>query len=96
MSLFSFSDNWMELSMRYPIEFIEEVERRYALDHDWKVFIRITKEGHRADKSFERKGSTIKPGEWIVRPYSRYRIELILKAIKKGGLVERGDFTNGR
>ena len=89
MSLFSFSDNWMDLSMRYPKEFIEEVERRYYLDHDWKVFIRITKEGHRADKTFYRKRSPIKPGEWIVRPYSNYRIEVILKAIKRGRLVEK-------
>ena len=91
MSLFSFSDNWMELSRRFPKEFIEEVERRYALDHDWKIFIRITKEGHRADKSFERKGSTIKPGEWIVRPYSNYRIEQVLRAIKRGRLELQGN-----
>lgn len=68
MSLFSFSDNWMDLSRRYPMEFIEEVERRYILDADWKVFIRITKEGHRADKPFDRKGGVVKPGEWIARP----------------------------
>lgn len=89
LSLFSFSDNWMDLAKRYPEEFIEEVERRYALDKDWKVFIKITKEGHRADKSFNRKGSTLKPGEWIVRPYSDHRIEIILKAIKRGRLVEK-------
>lgn len=89
MSLFSFSDNWMDLSRRYPKEFIEEVERRYILDADWKVFIRITKEGHRADKTFERKGSQIRPGEWIVRPYSNYRIEQVLKAIKRGRLKEK-------
>lgn len=88
MSLFSFSDNWMDLAKRYPEEFINEVERRYDLDRDWKVFIRITKKGHRADKSFERKGSQIRPGEWIVRPYSNYRIELILKEIRCGRLAE--------
>ena len=91
ISLFSFSDNWMDLAKRYPEEFIKEVERRYVLDRDWKVFIRITKEGHKADKSFSRKRSPIKPGEWIVRPYSNYRIEIILKAIKKGRLKSIGD-----
>ena len=91
MSLFSFSDNWIDLAKRYPEEFIKEVERRYVLDRDWKVFIRITKEGHRADKAFSGKRSPIKPGEWIVRPYSKYRIELILKAIKKGRLKSIGD-----
>ena len=92
MSLFSFSDNWMDLAKRYPEEFIKEVERRYVLDRDWKVFIKATKEGHRADRSFNRKRSPIKPGEWIVRPYSNYRIEIILKAIKRGRLELQGDF----
>ena len=89
MSLFSFSENWIDLAKRYPEEFIKEVERRYDLDRDWKIFIRIIREGHRADKSFNRKRSPIQPGEWIVRPYSDYRIEIILKAIKRGRLVEK-------
>ena len=91
LSLFSFSDNWMDLANRYPEEFVKEVERRYLLDRDWRLFIKATKEGHRADKSFSRKGCPIKPGEWIVRPYSNYRIEIILKAIKKGRLKSIGD-----
>lgn len=93
MSLFSFSDNWMELSRRYPKEFIEEVERRYLLDGDWEIYIRITKEGHRADKTFERKGSQIRPGEWIVRPYSPMRIQNILMVIEKGRLKVKGSVT---
>ena len=96
MSLFSFSENWMDLAQRYPKEFIEEVERRYDLDRDWKIFIRITKEGCRADKSFNRKGSQIKPGDWLVRPYSKYRIQQVLKAIKRGRLVERGAANHAR
>lgn len=83
----------MDLSRRYPKEFIEEVERRYLLDRDWKVFIRITKEGHRADKTFEIKGSQIRPGEWIVRPYSPMRIQNILRAIEKGRLKMKGSTT---
>ncbi len=89
MSLFSFSENWTELANRYPEEFVKEVERRYVLDRDWKIYIKITKEGHRADKSFSGKRCPIKPGEWIVRPYSDYRIEIILKAIRRGRLVEK-------
>ena len=89
MSLFSFSDNWTELANRYPEEFVKEVERRYHLDRDWKIFIRITKEGHRADKSFSIKRCPIKPGEWIVRPYSPMRIANILKAIESGRLKEK-------
>ena len=96
LSLFSFSDNWMDLAKRYPEEFVKEVERRYHLDRDWKIFIKITKEGHRADKSFSKKRCPIQPGEWIVRPYSNYRIGTILKAIKKGRLVERGEIAYGR
>ena len=93
MSLFSFSDNWTDLAKRYPEEFVNEVERRYHLDRDWEIFIRITKEGHRADKSFSRKLCPIKPGEWIVRPYSPVRIQKILRAIKYGRLKEKGATT---
>ena len=93
MSLFSFSDNWMDLAQRYPKEFIEEVERRYFLDEDWKIFIRITREGHRADKSFSGKRSPIRPGEWIIKPYSPIRIRNILRAIEKGRLNERETIT---
>ncbi len=89
MSLFSFSENWMDLAKRHPEEFVKEVERRYNLDRDWKIFIRITKEGHRADKSFSRKHCPIRPGEWIVKPYSPLRIANILKAIESGRLKEK-------
>lgn len=89
MSLFSFSDNWMELAKYHPKEFIEEVERRYVLDRDWKIYIGAIKEGARADKSFAKKGSPIKPGEWIVRPYAQYRIDQVMKAIKTGRLKEK-------
>ena len=88
-SLFSFADNWTDLAVRYPEEFIDEVERRYDLDQDWKIYIKAIKEGSRADKTFARKGSPIKPGEWIVRPYSRHRIEHVLKAVKEGRLKEK-------
>lgn len=89
MSLFSFSENWMDLAKLHPEEFVKEVESRYNLDRNWKIFIRITKEGHRADKSFSGKRCPIKPGEWIVRPYSSLRIANILKAIDSGRLKER-------
>ena len=89
LSLFSFSVNWMDLAQRYPEEFIKEVERRYLIDRNWRLFIKATKEGHRADKSFSRKGCPIKPGEWIVRPYSPLRIANILKAIESGRLKEK-------
>ena len=89
-SLFSFADNFTDLARRHPEEFIREVEHRYELDRDWKIFIRILKEGHRADKSFNTKRSPIKQGEWIVRPYSTYRINTVLKAIEMGRLKEKG------
>ena len=38
MSLFSFSDNWMDLAKRYPEEFIKEVERRYILEEWNEIF----------------------------------------------------------
>ncbi len=72
------------------------MERRYDLDKDWKFPTKTTKAGHKADKTFSRKGCPIKPGEWIVSPYSKYRIEFILNAIKKGLIVKSKDNGNGR
>lgn len=91
MSLFSFSDNWVDLAAHYPKEFIERVEQRYALDHDWKKYIKMIKYGVRADKTFSKKGSKIKPGEWVVRSYSRYLVGQVLKAIRRGRFVKKGD-----
>lgn len=92
-SLFSFADNFMELARKHPEEFIREVERRYELDRDWKIFIKAIKEGCKADKSFTKKKyrqNDIKPGEWMVRPYSAHRIKTVLRAIEKGRLKEKG------
>ena len=41
ISLYSFSDNWMDLSLTNPKEFIDEVERRYHLTSDFKNFIHL-------------------------------------------------------
>ena len=83
----------MDLARTHPEEFIREVEQRYELDRDWKIFIQAIKEGCKADRSFTRKKyrqNDIKPGEWVIRPYSKYRIRTVLKAIEKGRLKEKG------
>jgi hypothetical protein len=34
ISLYSFSDNWMDFSLTDPKEFVDEVVRRYILNDD--------------------------------------------------------------
>ena len=89
ISLYSFSDNWMDLSLSNPKEFIEEVERRYILTEDFKRFVNLIKNGAKADKKQVSKRSPWNVGDWIVEPYSIYLIRTLRKAIEKGRLRER-------
>ena len=89
ISLYSFSDNWMDLSLSNPREFIEEVERRYILNEDFKRFVNLIKNGAKADKKQASKRSPWNVGDWIVEPYSIYLIRTLRKAIGKGRLRER-------
>ena len=89
ISLYSFSDNWMDLSLSNPREFIEEIERRYILTEDFKLFISLIKNGSKADKKQATKRSPWNTGDWIVEPYSPYLIRTLRKAIERGRLRER-------
>ena len=89
ISLYSFSDNWMDLSLSNPREFIEEVERRYILNEDFNRFVNLIKNGAKADKKQASKRSPWNVGDWIVEPYSIYLIRTLRKAIEKGRLRER-------
>ena len=89
ISLYSFSENWMDLSISNPKEFIDEVERRYALTEDFKRFISLIKNGSKADKKQATKRSPWNVGDWIVEPYSPYLIKTLRKAIERGRLRER-------
>lgn len=89
ISLYSFSDNWMDLSVTNPREFVEEVERRHVLTEDFKRFISLIKDGSKADRKLATKRSPWHPGDWIVKPYSPYLIQVLRKAIEKGRLMER-------
>ena len=89
ISLYSFSDNWMDLSLSNPKEFIEEVERRYILTEDFKRFVTLIKNGAKADKKQASKRSPWNVGDWIVEPYAIYLIGTLRKAIEKGRLRER-------
>lgn len=89
-SLFSFSDNWMELSLSDPRVFVDEVVRRFVLTGDFKHFIDLIRNGAKADKSFLKAKSGIKPGDWIVKPYSPHLVNVLRKAVEKGRLMEKG------
>ena len=89
ISLYSFSDNWMDLSLTNPKEFIDEIERRYNLTPDFKNFIHLVREGAKADKKQATKKSPWNVGDWIVQPYSLYLIGVLRKAIERGRLRER-------
>ena len=90
LSLYTFADNYTELAEQNPKEFIKVVEERFTLDGDWKKFLAALKKGSQADKSFAGKRSLIKPGEWIVEPYSRRRVKFVLGCILSGRLKEKG------
>ena len=89
ISLYSFSDNWMDLSLTNPKEFIDEIERRYNLTPDFKNFIHLVIEGAKADKKQATKKSPWNVGDWIVKPYSPYLVQVLRKAVEKGRLKER-------
>jgi macrodomain Ter protein organizer (MatP/YcbG family) len=88
-SLYSFSDNWMDLSVTNPKEFVEEVERRHVLPEDFKRFISLIKDGSKADRKLATKRSPWNVGDWIVQPYSPYLVQVLRKAIERGRLRER-------
>ena len=89
ITLYSFSENWMDLSISNPMKFIEEVERRYVLTEDFKRFLNLIKSGSKADKKQATKRSPWNVGDWIVAPYSPYLIRTLRKAIERGRLMER-------
>ena len=90
ISLFTFSDNWMDLSETDPAAFVDEVELRYSLSRDFKNLIALIRSGAKADKSFQKTKNGIRPGDWIVRPYSPHLVNVLKKAVEKGRLMEKG------
>ncbi len=89
ISLFSFSDNWMDLSITDPKAFVDEVEARYKLTADFRKFIDLIRNGAKADRSFQKARCGIRPGDWIVRPYSPYLVGILRKAVEKGRLARK-------
>ena len=89
MSLFTFSDNWMDLSMTDPKAFVDEVELRYDLTTDFRKLLELVRNGQKADKSFLKAKNGIKPGDWIVRPYSSHLVGVLRRAVENGRLKER-------
>ena len=84
-------DDWTDLAHESPEEFIREVERRYPkMPEMFRKFISLVKEGEKAGKEFSRKKypsmESIKPGDWIVRPYQEYMVDVLKKCVKRGRL----------
>ena len=84
-------EDWLDLSMEAPEEFIREIERRYPdMPHIFRSFVTLIKNGDKAGKEFSRKSypslSSIRPGDWIVRPYQANMVELLKKCVKRGRL----------
>ena len=89
ISLFTFSENWMELSNTDAAAFVDEVELRYNLTADFRKFLDLIRNGQKADKSFQKAKNGIKPGDWIVRPYSPHLMNVLRKSLEKGRLMEK-------
>lgn len=89
ISLFSFSDNWLDLSKTDPAAFVDEVEHRFITTEDFGKFISLIRKGAKADKSFQRSKTGLRPGDWIVKPYSPYLVNVLRKAIERGRLKEK-------
>lgn len=79
----------MDISVTDPVAFVDEVQARYAVTGDFKKFIELIRNGQKADRSFQKAKNGIKPGDWIVRPYSPYLVQILRMAVKKGRLKER-------
>ena len=90
ISLFTFSDNWMDLSETDPAAFVDEVELRFVITKDFRNLIALIRSGAKADKSFQKTKNGIRPGDWIVRPYSPHLVNVLKKAVEKGRLMEKG------
>ena len=66
------------------------MELRYDLTADFRKFLDLIRNGQKADKSFLKAKNGIKPGDWIVRPYSPHLVNVLRKAVQNGSLMEKG------
>ncbi len=90
ISLYSFSDNWMDLETENPVRFIAEVETRFKLSRDFLAYVDLIKNGAKADRKMATKRSPWSAGDWIVEPYAPRMLGILRKAIEKGRL-EKND-----
>ena len=84
-------EDWTDLSHEAPEEFVREIERRYPdMPGTFRKFISLVKDGRMAGKEFSRKTypslESIRPGDWIVRPYQQNMIDVLKDCIKRGRL----------
>ncbi|MHB1440011.1 MAG: hypothetical protein ACYCSO_05085 [Cuniculiplasma sp.] len=81
------SDDWTAISRESPEEFVREVERKYTnMPKEVRLFISLIKNGEKAGKEFAKRRypsvNSIKPGDWIVEPYSSYLINVLRNVVK--------------
>ena len=84
-------EDWLDLSREAPEEFIREIERRYPdMPRIFRSFVTLIKNGDKAGKEFSRKSypslESIKPGDWIVKPYQTNMVNLLRDCVKRGRL----------
>lgn len=68
-------------------DFVRYVEKNFSLDTEFGRFLNLVKIGAKADRSFAKSRSGIKPGDWIVRSYNQGLINMIRKTMEKERLV---------
>jgi hypothetical protein len=82
------SNDWTDIAEESPQEFVREVERRYPhMPMEVKKYIDLVKKGAKAGKEFQQrrypKVGGIRPGDWIIEPYSPYLVQVLRSVVKK-------------
>ena len=84
-------EDWLDLSREAPEEFVREIERRYPdMPRIFRSFVALIKNGDKAGKEFSRRVypslESIRPGDWIVKPYQTNMVNLLRDCVKRGRL----------
>ena len=84
-------EDWLDLAREAPEEFIKEIERRYPdMPRIFRSFVALIKNGDKAGKEFSRRVypslESIRPGDWIVKPYQTNMVNLLRDCVKRGRL----------
>lgn len=75
------------MAEREPKKFLQYIEENCIVDATLKKILTLIKDGKKADKYFSKRkyqSWELKPGDWIVKPYSPYLVHQILKGWMRG------------